>query len=483
MLRIYNTMIGSKEPFEQQGDAVHMYVCGVTVYDYCHIGHARSAVAFDSARRAMTWMGMNVVFVKNFTDIDDKIIRKANETGEGWKAITKKYIDAHNEDMAAINVVPPTYTPLATEYIGDMVNFCERLIASGHAYESGGDVYYRVASFKEYGKLSKRNLDDLLAGARVDVNEQKENPLDFALWKAAKPGEPSWPSPWGEGRPGWHIECSVMSEKLLGVPIDIHGGGQDLIFPHHENEIAQSEAACGCLFTRVWMHNGFVNINKEKMSKSLGNFFTIREILNLVDGEVLRFFLLTTHYRQPLEYADVKLFDAENSLGRIYIYKDELAHAVASAKGGDTKAEADTAAEAFNKAFRAALEDDFNTPAALAAVFDFVRAGNTILSKKINTDSLEYLRNISYKVFSDIDSVLGVAGRAPEEWFAANLNMAEDEVLAAIAARNDARKNKDFATADAIRQSLAANGVELIDTLTGTRYRAVRRRQEDAVID
>jgi cysteinyl-tRNA synthetase len=378
--------------------------------------------------------------------------------------------------MARVGVLAPTHAPLATDYIGHMVDFIQRLIDGGHAYESNGDVYYKVSSFADYGKLSGRNTDDLLAGARVDVNEQKTNPLDFALWKAAKPGEPFWSAPWGDGRPGWHIECSVMSEAILGVPLDIHGGGQDLIFPHHENEIAQSEAACSCNFAKLWMHNGFVNINEEKMSKSLGNFFTIRDILKVADGEVLRFFLLTTHYRQPLEYADVKLFDAENSLSRIYIYKDELNHAVPSAKGADLNAEVDAMKDSFYKAFRAAIEDDFNTPAALAAVFDMVRAGNTILTRKITSESLEHLRQVSADIFKDIDAVLAVCGRKADDWFRINLTMPESEVLAMIEDRNAARKEKNFARADEIRKALSDKGVELVDTAVGTRYRAVRKR-------
>jgi cysteinyl-tRNA synthetase len=475
MLQIYNTMTASKESFEQKGDAVRIYVCGVTVYDFCHIGHARSAVAFDTVRRAMKWLGMNVIFAKNFTDIDDKIIRKANETGIFWKEITRTYIEAHNEDMDAIGILRPDETPRATDYIAEMISYCERLIASGHAYESGGDIYYRVNNFQEYGKLSHRNLEELQAGARVEVNDLKENPLDFALWKSAKPGEPSWTSPWGEGRPGWHIECSVMSEKLLGMPLDIHGGGQDLIFPHHENEIAQSEA-CSCQMARLWMHNGFVNINKEKMSKSLGNFFTIRDILRIVDGEVLRFFLLTTHYRQPLEYADTKMFEAETALSRIYTFKDELQYALPS-KSAPSAAEAiENMKNTFDQAFKQAIEDDFNTPQALAALFEMVRAANTLLMNKLNKDELPMLRETCEAIFKDVSDVMGICGRSAQEWFAANLTLTTDEVQAAIDERKAARAEKDFAKADAIRQGLAEKGVELFDTQEGTRYRTRRIR-------
>jgi cysteinyl-tRNA synthetase len=470
-------MTGKKEPFRPiDKDNVQMYVCGVTVYDLCHIGHARSSVAFDVARRAMEWLGSPVTFVKNFTDIDDKIIRKSNETGRDWQEITAEFIAAHNDDMDRLGILRPTHAPQATDFIPDMLDLCTRLIDSGHAYESNGDVYYRVNSFKEYGKLSHRNLDDLQAGARVDLNEQKENSLDFALWKSAKPNEPSWQSPWGAGRPGWHIECSVMSEKILGSPIDIHGGGQDLIFPHHENEIAQSEAACGHEFANLWMHNGFVNINKEKMSKSLNNFLTIRDILKDVDPEVLRLFLLTTHYRQPLEYADTKLYEAESSLERIYTFKDELKHALASNKAKDSSAEIDAIATKFNTDFKTAIEDDFNTPAAIAAIFDFIRAGNKLLMDKLNAESLEKLRATSDVIFADIERVLYVAHRSGEEWFASLLMVPESEVLTAIDARNEARKAKDFAQADKIRAELTEKGVEIIDTPTGTRYRTKSMR-------
>jgi cysteinyl-tRNA synthetase len=479
MLNIYNTLTSSKEPFEQIGEAVRMYVCGVTVYDLCHLGHARSSVAFDIVRRTLEWLGMNVTFVKNFTDIDDKIIRKAADTGEDWRSITERFIKAHNEDMSALNIRPPTRTPLATEHIPDMVAFCRVLEEKGCAYYSDGDLYYRVRSFDGYGKLSHRNIDELLSGARVDVNASKENPLDFALWKKAKPGEPSWDSPWGKGRPGWHIECSVMCGSLLGETIDIHGGGQDLIFPHHENEIAQSEAKNGRPFARFWIHNGFVNIKEEKMSKSLGNFFTIRDVLKLVNGETLRFFLLSTHYRSPLEYAQYKLYEAESSLERIYFYKDELAYAAASPKGKDAVGEIEKINSTFYYDFTNSISDDFNTPGAIAAVFDMVRSANRILSLKLDEGSLLKLREVSNGIFNTIDKVLGVAGRTSEEWFAANLIIPVEEVAEAIKERAAARESKNFAAADAIRGTMAEKGVELIDTAGATRYRTKRIRRND----
>lgn len=475
MLQIYNTMSGKKEEFKPAGDKVHMYVCGITVYDLCHIGHGRSAVAFDTVRRGLEWLGHGVVFVKNFTDIEDKIIKKANDTGRSWQDVTEEYILKHDEDMDKLGVLRPTRAPKATEYVNEMISFCEKLIDSGHAYARNGDVYFKVESFHDYGKLSGRNIEDLQAGARVDINENKDNPLDFALWKAAKPGEPSWTSPWGEGRPGWHIECSVMAESILGIPIDIHGGGQDLVFPHHENEIAQSEAKCGCEFSRFWMHNGFVNVNKEKMSKSLGNFFTIRDILEEFDPETLRFFLLTTHYRQPLEYSDSKLVEAESSLERIYIFKDELEHAAASKKGGSGE-DIDAVKASFDSEFKASIEDDFNTPAALAALFDFIREGNKLLMAKLNQEGLEKLKKAADEVFSDIDKVLFIANRSSKEWFAANLTMPEEEVTKMIESRKEARADKDFAKADEIRVELSQKGIELIDTPEGTRYRTKRLR-------
>jgi cysteinyl-tRNA synthetase len=453
-----------------------MYVCGVTVYDLCHLGHARSSVAFDVVRRVLEWFGMNVIFVKNFTDIDDKIIRRAAETGEDWRSITKRFIEAHNEDMSALNILPPTHTPLATEHIPDMVAFCRSLEEKGYAYPSDGDLYYRVHSFDGYGKLSHRNIDELLSGARVDVNASKENPLDFVLWKKAKPGEPSWDSPWGKGRPGWHIECSVMCGSLLGETVDIHGGGQDLIFPHHENEIAQSEAKNDRPFVRFWIHNGFVNIKEEKMSKSLGNFFTIRDVLKVVNGETLRFFLLATHYRSPLEYAQSKLYEAESSLERIYFYKDELAYAEASPKGQDAGGEIEKLNSAFYSDFTAALSDDFNTPGAIAALFDMVRSANRLLSLKLNAASLSRLRAVSDDIFNTVDRALGVAGRTSEEWFAANLTLSAEEVAEAIKKRAAARAAKDFTAADAIRKAMAEKGVELIDTPNSTRYRTKRIR-------
>lgn len=473
MITLYDTMTGDKREFKPIKDNnVGMYVCGVTVYDYTHIGHARSSVVFDVIRRIFIHNGYNVTFVKNYTDIDDKIINRANERGINWKKLAETFIDEHDKDMDSLFIMRPNYTPKATDYIDKMIEYCQKLIDSNHAYEVDGDVYFRVKSFCDYGKLSKRNIDDMVAGARIDINDKKENPLDFALWKSAKPNEPSWDCPWGKGRPGWHIECSVMSEALLGSNIDIHGGGQDLIFPHHENEIAQSEAlTCSC-FANYWIHNGFVNINKEKMSKSLNNFFTIREVLEkITDPETLRFLFLTTHYRQPLEYSEDKLKESYSALNRIYTYFDELEHTVGSKSGKDLIDKINEVFENFNKDFNLALQDDFNTPKAVAVVFELIRALNIILISKPSIDTINHLKDISLSIKNTINNVLGILNFTPYEWYKTHLSISEDEVLSLIEKRSQARANKDFATADSIRADLTEKGIEIIDTLSGTRYR------------
>jgi cysteinyl-tRNA synthetase len=450
----------------------------VTVYDYCHLGHGRSAVVFDVIRRHLAFRGFDVTFVKNYTDIDDKIIRRSNESNVDWRDLTAEFIKAHDEDMTALNVLPPTHTPKATDFIPEMIAMCENLIAKGHAYESNGDVYYRVNSFAEYGKLSHRTFDEMMAGARVEVNELKENPYDFVLWKSSKANEPSWESPWGAGRPGWHIECSVMSEKILGLPFDIHGGGKDLVFPHHENEIAQSEASCGCQLAKYWLHNGFVNINDEKMSKSLGNFFTIRDILKLFDPEIVRFFLLTTHYRAALDFSDAKLKEAENSLDRIYTSLDELNGFVAGKKGVNAVDEAATIGTDFIAEFDKAMDDDFNTPNALAALFEAVRKINKLIADKPNVETLEALKKSAEAVFTPIKNVLGVITKTPEEWFKANLEIPLEDLEMLIEERQTARKDKNFERADEIRKSLTAKGIELLDTPVGTKFRAKKLREE-----
>lgn len=473
-ITLYNTMTSKKEEFKPINEGkVGMYVCGVTVYDYTHIGHGRSSVAFDVIRRFFEYKGYDVTFVKNFTDVDDKIINRANENHELWSELSERFIKEHDTDMDSLYIKRPTYTPMATKYIEKMINYCERLIEKGNAYAVDGDVYFRVNSFKEYGKLSGRNLEDMMAGARVDVNDKKENPLDFALWKAAKPGEPSWTSPWGQGRPGWHIECSVMSEAILGSHIDIHGGGQDLIFPHHENEIAQSEAISCSTFANYWIHNGFVNINKEKMSKSLNNFFTIRDILKICHPEALRLLFLMTHYRQPLEYSEDKLKEASAALHRIYIFLDEVAHLTGSKKGKNMEQEICDMKGHFIKEFEEAMNDDFNTPKAVAAIFEIVRMGNTIIAGKPDTDSAEHLKEVSSYIFDIVSKVLGIINHSADEWYKSNLKIPVSEVEALIAKRAEARKNKDFALADSVRAELTEKGVEIIDTPEGTRFRTL----------
>ena len=473
-ISLYNTMTNKKEEFKPINEGkVGMYVCGVTVYDYTHIGHGRSSVAFDVIRRYFEYCGYDVTFVKNFTDVDDKIINRANENKELWSELALRFIKEHDEDMDSLYIKRPTYTPMATKYIEKMINYCERLIEKGNAYAVDGDVYFRVNSFKEYGKLSGRNLDDMMAGARVDVNDKKENPLDFALWKGAKEGEPFWESPWGKGRPGWHIECSVMSEAILGSSIDIHGGGQDLIFPHHENEIAQSEAISCTTFANYWIHNGFVNINKEKMSKSLNNFFTIRDILKICHSEALRLLFLMTHYRQPLEYSEDKLKEATSALQRIYTFLDEVEHIQGSKKGKNMEKEICDMKEHFIKEFESAMNDDFNTPKAVAAIFEIVRIGNTVIASKPDNETAERLKDVTAFIFNIVSKVLGIMNHSAKDWYISNLKVPLEEVESLIAKRAEARKNKDFALADSIRAELTEKGVEIIDTIEGTRFRTI----------
>ena len=473
-ISLYNTMTNKKEEFKPIHEGkVGMYVCGVTVYDYTHIGHGRSSVAFDVIRRYFEYCGYNVTFVKNFTDVDDKIINRANENKELWSELALRFIKEHDKDMDSLYIKKPTYTPMATKYIEKMINYCERLIEKGNAYAVDGDVYFRVNSFKEYGKLSGRNLDDMMAGARVDVNDKKENPLDFALWKGAKEGEPFWESPWGKGRPGWHIECSVMSEAILGSSIDIHGGGQDLIFPHHENEIAQSEAISCSTFANYWIHNGFVNINKEKMSKSLNNFFTIRDILKICHSEALRLLFLMTHYRQPLEYSEDKLKEATSALQRIYTFLDEVEHIKGSKKGKNMANDINHMREHFIKEFESAMNDDFNTPKAVAAIFETVRIGNTVIAGKPDNETAEQLKEATLYIFNIVSKVLGIMNHSAKDWYISNLKVPLEEVESLIAKRAEARKNKDFALADSIRAELTEKGVEIIDTIDGTRFRVM----------
>ena len=482
-MQLFNTMARAKEPFAPLTPGkVVMYVCGITAYDLCHIGHARSSVVFDVLVRYLRHLGYAVTFVRNFTDVDDKIIKKANSEGVSSQEIAERYIAAFYEDMDQLGILRADAEPRATQYVDAMADMAARLIKSGHAYRTAsGDVYFRVRSFPGYGKLSGRDIEDMRSGARVAPGEEKEDPLDFALWKSSKPGEPVWDSPFGPGRPGWHLECSVMSEKLLGIPFDIHGGGQDLIFPHHENEIAQSEAATGKEFCRFWVHNGFVRINTEKMSKSLGNFVTIRDIYKRYLPEVLRFFLVTSHYRSPLDYSDQALDEAEKGLRRLYAAKGQMEQALTRAKWSGTKLPAEIAEELskHEQGFTAAMDDDLNTAQALGHVFGAVRLAGRLLEDKTlakSGETAEILRRI-LKGFEDWAAILGVCGRESQAFLSelkasrtARLGIDPARVDALVAARQEARKAKDFARSDAIRDELAGLGVTVMDTPAGPQW-------------
>lgn len=456
-LSIYNTLSKTKAVFTPLvGNQVRLYVCGMTVYDFCHIGHARVMVAFDVVTRWLRHRGYDVTYVRNITDIDDKIIKRANENGEPFLALVERMIAAMHEDEARLNVLRPTLEPRATDHIAGMHQMIQTLIDKGYAYAPGnGDVYYRVGKFAGYGKLSRRKIEDLKIGARIEVDEAKEDPLDFVLWKGVKPGEPSWESPWGAGRPGWHIECSVMSTCCLGETFDIHGGGPDLVFPHHENEIAQSEAATGKLYANAWMHAGAVRVDGEKMSKSLGNFFTIRDVLAKYQPEVVRYLLVSSHYRSPINYAEDSLREAKGALERFY-------HAL---KGLPTVAPA--GGEAFEARFAAAMDDDFNSPEACAVLFELAREINRLR----DTDTAA-AAGLAARL-RELGSVLGVLQLEPEAFLQAGaegkVNAAEVEAL--IAARLAARAAKNWAESDRIRDQLTAMGVVLEDGKGGTTWR------------
>jgi cysteinyl-tRNA synthetase len=483
-LRIYNTLTGQKEEFQPLVPGqVGMYVCGVTVYDYCHLGHARANIVFDVVYRYLQYAGYRVTYVRNYTDIDDKIINRANERGISCQELTETYIRAFDEDMAALGLAQPTHQPKATEFVPQIIAMVERLIDRGLAYASGGDVYYSVDEFPGYLKLSKRTMEEMQAGARIAPGEQKRNPMDFALWKGAKPGEPSWASPWGPGRPGWHIECSAMSSTLLGDSFDIHGGGRDLIFPHHENEIAQSEGASGKPFVRYWLHNGFVNVNQEKMSKSLGNFFTIRDILARYDAEIVRFFILTAHYRSPIDFADQQLDEAGHALTRCYEALDLAGRFLAQfAPAGTDTLPAELQEPAARLAelegrFREAMDDDFNTAQAIGHLFEGVRALNRLLAAE--QPALVGAIAQGRDTLLRLGNVLGLFGSVPGEWLAqqaqqhlAVSGLAADAIEALIAERQAARQNRDFKRADQIRDQLAAQGIELLDSREGTSWKA-----------
>jgi cysteinyl-tRNA synthetase len=503
MLKLFNTLTGRQEAFVPiEPGNVRMYVCGVTVYDYCHIGHARSALVFDVLRRYLEFSGYHVTFVKNFTDVDDKIIKRANEHGVGCEAITQKFIQAYHDDMGKLGVRPASVEPKATEHMTDIIELTGVLLKKGLAYLVDGDVYFDVAQYPKYGRLSKRKLEDLQAGARVEVDERKRHPMDFALWKSSKPGEPSWQSPWGSGRPGWHIECSAMSIRHLGETFDIHGGGMDLIFPHHENEIAQSCGATEKEFARYWVHNGFVQVNKEKMSKSLGNFFTIREIFEKsewpeeVTGEILRYFLLSTHYHGPLDFSDQALKEAKNALNGFYDLL--LSRLTETEEQSTADKELSSVIERCWVAFRTAMDDDLNTPSAIAAFQGLRSDVNKMIDKGLSTEGRKKAR----EEFRSLGKVLGLfqldnwqfgpsvpfvgvnfdsrmplptrrrhVGQDDIEVFNPPLPMhAVDDlqVQQKVDERNEARRRKDFKRADEIRAALAALGIIIEDKPDGT---------------
>ncbi len=457
MLQIHNSLTKKKETFTPiEPGKVRMYVCGMTVYDYCHIGHARVLVVFDMVTRYLRARGYDVTYIRNITDIDDKIIRRAGENNETIEALTERFIRFMHEDAAALGVLPPDEEPRATRHIGEIVAMIAKLVERGFAYVAPNhDVYYRVRKFPHYGRLSGKSLDDLQVGARVEADEAKDDPLDFVLWKAAKPGEPYWDSPWGRGRPGWHIECSAMSTCCLGNHFDIHGGGLDLQFPHHENEIAQSEGATGEQFVNLWMHNGFVRVNEEKMSKSLGNFFTIREVLKFYDPEVVRWFILASHYRSPLNYSDDSLEQARSALTRLYTALKDLPEAPAPA------------ASEYEQRFHAAMDDDFNTALAVSVLFELAHDIN-----KARTGDPARAAALG-ALLRKLGGILGILQRTPEEHLkgGGQEGSGDDEIEALIAQRLAARQAKNWAESDRIRDQLKGMGIVLEDGKGGTTWR------------
>ena len=466
-MKVFNTLTKKKEEFVPLEEGkVRMYVCGPTVYNYIHIGNARPMIVFDTVRRYFEYKGYDVNYVSNFTDVDDKIIKKAIEEQVSAQEISQRYIAECKKDMAGMNVKPATKHPLATEEICGMVEMISELIEKGYAYEKNGTVYFSTRKFKDYGKLSHKNLDDLRSGGRsllVSGEDEKEDPLDFVLWKPKKEGEPFWKSPWSDGRPGWHIECSVMSRKYLGEQIDIHAGGEDLIFPHHENEIAQSEAANGKEFARYWMHNAFLNIDNRKMSKSLGNFRTVREISEQYDLQVLRFFMLSAHYRSPLNFSAELMEASKNGLERILNATDNLKHLIASVAAEEMSAEEKEAfskTNAYVEEFEKAMDDDFNTADAIAAIFELVKYANTTATAE---SSKEYLRGLLDRIVK-LGDVLGLILDKKEELLDADIEKLIEE-------RQTARKAKDFARADAIRDELLEKGIILKDTREGVQWK------------
>jgi cysteinyl-tRNA synthetase len=463
-MQIYNTMTRKKEELVPLVPGqISMYACGPTVYNYFHIGNARPFIVFDTLRRYLEYRGYTVKFVQNFTDIDDKMIRRANEEGTTVRELGERFIKEYYHDADALGVQRATVNPRATEHIKEIIDLVRTLIEKGHAYATPeGDVYFSVRSFSGYGKLSGQNIDDLENGARVDPDEAKRDPLDFALWKAEKPGEPSWDSPWGKGRPGWHIECSAMSMSILGETFDIHGGGQDLIFPHHENEIAQSEAATGHTFARYWMHNGYINVDNQKMSKSLGNFFTVREIAQEFDLEAVRMFMLSVQYRNPVNFSRELIQQAESALERLRTAKERLDEAPTASAGTDEDAAFLTQLDEFKTRFCDAMDDDLNTADALGVLFDFARASNTFVSEPRGEAALKRARAL----YAELTGVLGLLQHEKAEKF-------PKEALALLEERQAARKAKDFSRADAIRGALKDMGYAVEDTANGPKLKKI----------
>ena len=465
-MKIFNTLTRSKQEFVPINEGkVGIYVCGPTVYDYIHIGNARPMIVFDTLRRYLLYKGYDVNYVSNFTDVDDKIIKRANELGVESAVVSEKYIAECKKDMEGLNVMPATTHPQATKEIPDMIEMIKVLIEQGHAYEKNGTVYFRTRSFDGYGKLSHKNIDDLESGHRaenhqlkVSGEDEKEDPLDFVLWKPKKEGEPSWPSPWGDGRPGWHLECSVMSKKYIGDVIDIHAGGEDLIFPHHENEIAQSEAANDTEFARYWMHNGFLKINNEKMSKSLGNFFTVREISEKYPLQVIRFFMLSAHYRSPLNFSADLVEASKNGLERILTAVEKLKELKPANEGNDPAIEAEL--ENFVKRYEAAMDDDLNTADAISVIFELIKYTNI----NVTNDTPKATVDKALSTVEKLCDVLGIITEKEEE-------LLDSDIEALINERQAARKAKDFAKADEIRNKLADMGITLLDTREGVKWK------------
>ncbi len=466
MIKVYNTLNKKKEEFiPLTPGEVKMYVCGPTVYNFFHIGNGRTFIVFDTIRRYFEYRGFKVDFVQNFTDIDDKMIKKANEEGTTVKRIGDTYIKEYYQDADALNIERATVNPRATEFIGEIIKFVKGLVDKGYAYEVDGDVYFSTKKFEGYGKLSGQNIEDLQSGARISVDERKKDPMDFAIWKAQKPGEPAWNSPWGMGRPGWHIECSCMAKKLLGETIDIHAGGSDLKFPHHENEIAQSEALTGEPFARYWLHSAFVNVNNEKMSKSLNNFFTAREILERYDADVIRFLMLSAHYRQQLNFSEDLLESAKASVERIYNAIGNLENLIDEVSREEMNEEEKAYLESLNKykeKYIEKMDDDFNTADAITAIFDLIKDTNT----NITIDSSKELAQKALELIRELGAPLGMFQKSTK----GNL---EEEIEALIAKRQQARKDRDFALADKIRDELKDRGIVLEDTPQGVRWKMI----------